>query len=321
MNVILHQDRPWTYTVIDSQTGTTLGSAGLRRLDAAGREAEIDIDIHDATCAAEALKTLASRACGEGLERLELRATMQDAGRIRAGLAAGFGIEGIRRGVPQDQVILARLASDPAGPTARTLPDLPGGRLTDEIVELRPLRPSDADDYLALESEPDVARYRMGGPVTRQSAAMRCATAEYRWLAGDMAQCVITDAATQAFAGTIQLVNREPATATMMLGYALLPQARGKGLATRAVNLLTDWAFTIGAIRVVAGTFPDNTSSRAVLQRAGFTLEAVFEAALPGPNGTRIDNVQLIRISPLPKRPYGARLLADNLRLGKGKQQ
>jgi RimJ/RimL family protein N-acetyltransferase len=265
------------------------GLMRLRTIDTEGREAEI---VFSALPSAPELEALVAQAFGEGIERLELRCAKDDPARTRLGLACGFGIEGVRRGVAHDTVVLVRLATDPAGPLPRVLPDFPGERLTDGVITLRRLEPSDVDEYFALESVPDVARYRFGGAMTAEGARMRCDTAEYRWLAGEMAQCVIT--AGGGFTGTIQLVNREPGT--MMLGYSLAPASRGKGYATRAVNLLTEWAFAIGAVRVIAGTFPENELSRAVLQRAGFALEAVFRAALPGPDGTRIDNIQLLRL-------------------------
>jgi RimJ/RimL family protein N-acetyltransferase len=86
-----------------------------------------------------------------------------------------------------------------------------------------------------------------------------------------------------------------------MIGYGMLPKFRGRGLMTRAVGLLTGWAFeAVGLARIVAGTAPDNLGSQAVLQRAGFTREAYEHDRLPGPNGTRVDNVQWVLLRPTP---------------------
>lgn len=146
---------------------------------------------------------------------------------MRIALASGFRFEGVRRdagvgsdGTRHDVTVFARLADDPSEPVARALPDLPGGRLTDSVIAVRPLAPADVGYYLALEQLPEVARYHLGEPITEQVATVRCATAEFCWLVGEMAECVIIDATTGAFAGTIQLINREPFSKTMMLGYA-----------------------------------------------------------------------------------------------------
>ena len=68
---------------------------------------------------------------------------------------------------------------------------------------------------------------------------------------------------------------------------------------TRAVNLLVDWAFRhTGIARVVAGTAPGNTASHRVLERTGFVRESLIKGMLPGPGGTRVDDLQWARVRP-----------------------
>lgn len=51
-----------------------------------------------------------------------------------------------------------------------------------------------------------------------------------------------------------------------------------KGIATTAVRLLTDYAFTnLKLIRLYCGIFDFNKASQKVIEKAGFTLEAVFK--------------------------------------------
>ena len=126
----------------------------------------------------------------------------------------------------------------------------------------------------------------------------RCAESASLWLAGQRADLVIRDAATGAYAGEIGLYYFEPPTQQAMIGYGLRPQWRGRGLTTRAVNLVTQWAFDIGVQRVIAGTAPGNLASQRVLQRAGFEQECYQRARLPGPDGTRIDDIQWVRFAP-----------------------
>ena len=53
-----------------------------------------------------------------------------------------------------------------------------------------------------------------------------------------------------------------------------------------------DWAFeAVGIARVIAGTAPGNVGSQRVLERAGFEREGYQRARLPGPGGSRIDDV------------------------------
>ncbi|MDI5961867.1 GNAT family N-acetyltransferase [Streptantibioticus silvisoli] len=63
-----------------------------------------------------------------------------------------------------------------------------------------------------------------------------------------------------------------PREEAVEIGYDLSVTARGAGLATEAVRLLSAWALGQPDVRtVVATTEPGNAPSQAVLNRAGFT--------------------------------------------------
>ncbi|MBB5018014.1 ribosomal-protein-alanine N-acetyltransferase [Chitinivorax tropicus] len=58
------------------------------------------------------------------------------------------------------------------------------------------------------------------------------------------------------------------------IGYELDEHAQGKGIATRAVRLVVDYAFTeLGMHRVQANYMPTNERSGNLLRRLGFTVE------------------------------------------------
>jgi RimJ/RimL family protein N-acetyltransferase len=299
-----------SFAVTDMGTHKLLAGIGIGNLQTERAQAEIGYWVAPwargrgvATAATRAVTDWAFR---QGIYRLELQAAKENWASQRVALAAGYSREGVRRnsgntreGGRRDMVAFVRLSSDPPGPIARLLPDLPGGELTDGVVALRPLGPDDIDDLYQLNDLPDVARNRIGPGLSREWATQRCGQAHSAWLAGEIASMSIRDAATGAFAGDIGLHYREPFTRQAMLGYSLRPEFRGKGFATRSVNLVTEWAFeSVGVVRVVAGTFPENEASRAVLRRAGFTREAYLKAMLPGPDGTRIDDIQFMRLNP-----------------------
>jgi RimJ/RimL family protein N-acetyltransferase len=66
-------------------------------------------------------------------------------------------------------------------------------------------------------------------------------------------------------------------TALGEIGYLLAADARGRGLATRAVGLLVGWALRdLGMARVQALVDPDNPRSAAVLERLGFQREGLL---------------------------------------------
>jgi RimJ/RimL family protein N-acetyltransferase len=77
-----------------------------------------------------------------------------------------------------------------------------------------------------------------------------------------------------------------------------MPEWRGKGYTSRAVRLVAAWAVpTLGLARLVAGVEPENVASQRVLTAAGFVQESYEKNRLPGPNGTRIDNIQYVLLS------------------------
>jgi RimJ/RimL family protein N-acetyltransferase len=257
--------------------------------------------------ATAAARQMAAEAFARGLERLVLRTEPENPVSQRVALAAGFIREGVERGgehrrdgARHDLIVWARLATDPDGPNPRVLPDLPGGRLTDGVVTLRPLVEADTVDTHALRSLPDVVATSVP-PVAPELDSVRglCERAQSDWLSGRRADITIRDAATDAYAGEIGLYYWEPATLQAMTGYSLRPEYRGRGFTTRAVRLLADWGFQeVGLARLIAGTAPENLASQRVLQRAGFEREGYLRSRLPGPDGTRIDDVQWARLAP-----------------------
>jgi ribosomal-protein-alanine N-acetyltransferase len=57
--------------------------------------------------------------------------------------------------------------------------------------------------------------------------------------------------------------------------------ARGRGIATRALRLVTDWAFSsLGVTRIELTTDPENVPSQRVAERVGFRNEGVRERAI-----------------------------------------
>ncbi|MFI5839966.1 GNAT family N-acetyltransferase [Catenuloplanes sp. NPDC051500] len=292
------------WAVADPATDRLLGTIGLHRVIRERAQAEVGYWVVPwargrgvATAATVALSRVAFAA---GFARLELITELENIASQRVALATGFQREGVRRGLSPDRdggrtdlLAFARLRSDSPGPIARWLPDLPGGALDDGVITLRPLRPGDEAFLQRLLNEPDVIATSVPpiGP-DAEEIALRCARSQAHWLAGDRADLVIVDAASGRPAGDIGLYYQERNTGQAMLGYAMLPEWRGRGYPTRAVRLLSRWVFTHTSVaRLVAGTNPQNLGSQRVLEKAGFQREGYHRSRLPGINGSRIDDV------------------------------
>ncbi|MFF0315307.1 GNAT family N-acetyltransferase [Micromonospora sp. NPDC005252] len=107
---------------------------------------------------------------------------------------------------------------------------------------------------------------------------------------------VVTEADTDLAVGSVTLLFR-PQRGVADLGYWLIPAARGRGMASPAARLLTEWALgTAGLARVEAWVEPDNLASRRVLAAAGFVEEGVLRSFLAFPR-RRADAVVLARVA------------------------
>ena len=81
---------------------------------------------------------------------------------------------------------------------------------------------------------------------------------------------------------------------TSSIGF--VPEMRARGYATRAVNLVTAWAFSeLGIARVQLWTEPDNLASQRVAVASGFTREGVLRH-YDEIDGQRVDSVFFSRL-------------------------
>ena len=89
--------------------------------------------------------------------------------------------------------------------------------------------------------------------------------------------------------GNIKLGPINPFHKTADIGYLIGDKSfRGKGIASAALSSLTQYAFSLGVIKVIAGAYEVNFASIGVMQRAGFSFECfhpsqvIFEGARIG---------------------------------------
>lgn len=90
--------------------------------------------------------------------------------------------------------------------------------------------------------------------------------------------CNFAILADRRIVGNIGILTKEDIhRKNIEIGYFLSEKHWGKGITTRAVKAITSYAFSnFEIVRVYAETYEDNTGSRRVLEKAGFTLEALL---------------------------------------------
>jgi RimJ/RimL family protein N-acetyltransferase len=95
---------------------------------------------------------------------------------------------------------------------------------------------------------------------------------------GAIIPTLIIDAETGETLGGASIQNVDLERSVADIGYWLLPEARGHGVATRAARALADFGFSLGLQRIQAYVNVGNIESERVLERAGFTRERVLTA-------------------------------------------
>jgi ribosomal-protein-alanine N-acetyltransferase len=150
--------------------------------------------------------------------------------------------------------------------------------ISDEMITLRPWAPGDAGFLLEASADPAIRRYSLSRsqPFTAVEAQEQLRDGAYTLTSdasgGPSGSLVITDAVTGVPLGQCGIDGWSSGDVAQ-IGYWLAPQVRGRGITTRAVVLLANWLFALGASRVFLTVVEDNHSSIAVAKRAGFLLE------------------------------------------------
>ena len=90
----------------------------------------------------------------------------------------------------------------------------------------------------------------------------------------------VFDADAAGLLGTISLFDIDMRNTSAEIGYRVAPWARGKGVATAALQSVADWAFgTLGLTRLQLLHGLENAASCRVAQKSGFRLEGVLRSS------------------------------------------
>jgi [ribosomal protein S5]-alanine N-acetyltransferase len=143
-------------------------------------------------------------------------------------------------------------------------------------LTVRPVDAADLDDLMAVNGDPEVARFL-------PYEAWRTADDAQAWRVRMAALCdggqahqlvIVRDGRA---VGTVLLFRFEEPSARIELGYALGRAQWGQGIAREALGAVLGVAFgPFGLRRVEAQVQPDNQASNALLARLGFVHEGVL---------------------------------------------
>lgn len=160
---------------------------------------------------------------------------------------------------------------------------LPDPAISDGVVGLRAWAPDDVPWIVEACQDPEIPRWTLvPSPYTEHDGQAFVAAAATALESGEAAHLAIVDARTGDRLGAIGLNvivwDRKAAD----VGYWVASYARGRGVAGRALVLITQWGFEVlGLERLELRPHRQNLASRAVARRAGFAPDATPVVARP----------------------------------------
>ena len=168
----------------------------------------------------------------------------------------------------------------------------PDGSLTGGDIRLEPLTAQHAAAMDALARDTDVARFtRIPEPTPDDFGAVWVERYTRGRKEGTNAGFAIVDSESGEFLGFVAIVRLDLDTQEAEAGYMVASRARGRGVATRSLRLLTAWAFEefpLERIELLIDT--ENAASEVVAQRSGYTREGVLRWTYLKP-GLRSDTI------------------------------
>ena len=181
-------------------------------------------------------------------------------------------------------------------------PTRPGApTLTDGVVLLRPWRQDDAPAVFAACQDPEIARWvPIPWPYHEPDAQALLDASAVGWRDGTAAHFAIVDVATERVVGAITRYGPHPDRGLhrATFGYWVAAEARGRGVATRALTLIVDWTqATTDVVRLDLETFAGNEASARVATRCGFEPEGTLRARYVH-RGAVVDVISFSRIRP-----------------------
>jgi RimJ/RimL family protein N-acetyltransferase len=153
--------------------------------------------------------------------------------------------------------------------------------LTGEKVRLRPWRETDAPAVYEACQDPEVQRYTtVPVPYLRRHAELYVASGATAWAAHEAASFAVTGPDSDDVLGSVAVMRINADSQVGEVGYWVAPWARGRGVATEAVILVSQWMRDAGFFRAELLIAVGNAASGAVAKAAGYEHEGVMRGRL-----------------------------------------
>jgi RimJ/RimL family protein N-acetyltransferase len=156
-----------------------------------------------------------------------------------------------------------------------TLTDGPQPVLAGDGLVLRPWSDDDVDPVVAAYADPGIQRWHVRS-MTPDEAAEWVAARNELWASETGAEWAVTEDGRLVGRAGLNHVNLTDGLGN--LAYWVVPEARGRRVAPRAVALVTGWAFAAGLPRLQLEHSTRNVASCRVAERSGFAVEGTLRS-------------------------------------------
>jgi RimJ/RimL family protein N-acetyltransferase len=174
-------------------------------------------------------------------------------------------------------------------------PLIAGGRLTGDGFHLRYMRPDDTEMIYQCETDSESQRWALSPRPSVESIRDMTRRGYTSWrLTQRSALTIVLDDGTPA--GLIKIRKLVP-PGVADVGYEVHRDFRRRGLATKALTAVCEWAASIGLFhRFELGIKPANVGSIRVAERAGFAFEGRRSSRLTNLDGSFSDELHYARV-------------------------
>ncbi|MBM7783747.1 RimJ/RimL family protein N-acetyltransferase [Tenggerimyces flavus] len=146
---------------------------------------------------------------------------------------------------------------------------------------LRPWGPDDLAALVGLPRDPALVRWTSSWPDSPAAWMRWLDVQQQAWAAGHRFAFAVLESSLQVV-GNVVVKDLAADTPAAAVGYWTLPHARGRGIASRALETLTSWAFdTFRLERLELLHQVDNVASCRVAEKTGYTFDKTLPAMPP----------------------------------------
>lgn len=174
-------------------------------------------------------------------------------------------------------------------------PTLQSGTIT-----MRPMRPSDAEDIYRAAQDPTIPKFTTLPEeypldlaiefASKKSVSSFVNRTELVFVIEDSRLGQESYPYLNNFAGVMSLHSIDIPNHRAEIGYWLAREARGKGICSKAAEMITDYGFmTIGFKRIDGIVDVRNEPSKAALLKAGYEFEGIMKKYVTRRDGTQLD--------------------------------